>query len=283
MEGKFLVARAGLHFWEEPPISGTKGSGTVFFGGCLLKCVYCQNYKISRKPYGMALTGEQLTDIICYLQDCGAHNINLVTPSHYIKLMPKLLENAKKRISIPILYNCGGYENLEGLKRLDGLVDIYLPDFKYGNNALGRKYSGISDYFDVACAALAEMRRQQPDCVFDSDGIMQRGMLVRHLVLPGMLVNSKKVLKCIADLDKSLYVSLMCQYFPPRKELPSPLNRRLTQAEYDNICYFFDSCGLSNGFTQELSSATEDYVPDFDLDLLKEVLDKSTSFSDKKE
>lgn len=281
MEAKFLIARASLHEWEEPSISGNPGSGTVFFGGCLLKCKYCQNYQISHKPKGLVVSESQLVDIFCYLEKQGASNINLVTPSHYIKLLPQLLERARAKLNVPIVYNCGGYESVEGLKSLEGLIDVYLPDFKYGTNALGREYSGIDDYFDVAKRAIEEMLRQKPTCKFDSKGMLKSGVLVRHLVLPGQLDNSKRVLDFLSSLDKNMYVSLMCQYFPPKSCLKPPLNRRLAQREYDTLCnYFFDS-GLKNGYCQELASATKDYVPDFNLDILKEIIEK-VSMEDKK-
>jgi len=270
---KFKIARAAKHMWEEPVISGTNGSGTVFFCGCNLKCVYCQNYKISRGGTGLFVSEDQLIDLFLKLETDGAHNINLVTPSPYIKLLPVLLAKAKKIIKIPIVYNTNAFESVEDLKNLKGLVDIYLPDFKYVDNAVAQKYSGVSNYFEVASAAIAEMRRQQPQDVFEN-GIMTRGVIVRHLILPSNTHDSFKVLDEIARIDKDIYVSLMSQYFPTQnvKNFPE-LSRRITKAEYNAVKEHFFSIGLHNGFQQDPSSAIEDYTPDFDLSQLKKQID----------
>jgi len=268
----FKIARAGLHFWEEPALSGKNGSGTVFFGGCALKCAYCQNYEISRGGKGVPVTGEQLVGIMLGLEAEGAHNINLVTPSHYAKALPSVLEKAKARLSVPIIYNSAGYDKVENLKNLEGLIDIYLPDFKYTDAAVSLKYSNAPDYFEVAKQNLAEMRRQQKLDFFDKAGLMQRGVIVRHLILPDHTQDSCKVLDAIAAIDRKFYVSLMAQYFPTagiESRFPE-LNRRITQAEYDAAYAHFFKAGLKNGFTQDLSSAVEDYVPAFDLGLVKQ-------------
>lgn len=271
----FKIARAGLHFWEEPVISGQNGSGTIFFSGCQLHCAYCQNYEISHKAKGLFVSSDQLVKLMLYLQQQGAHNINLVTPSHYITKLPQVLKEAKQRgLKIPIVYNTSSYESVENLQALEGLVDIYLPDLKYSDNALGQKFSRVPDYFYVATKAIKEMRRQQPkDCI--QNELMKNGVIVRHLILPGYVENSKRVLDFLADFDKTLLVSLMSQYFPTPKVKDYPeLNRRITQSEYDELIHYFFRIGLDNGFCQELSSAIEDYVPDFDLNELKEIIDK---------
>ncbi|MCL2751158.1 MAG: radical SAM protein [Firmicutes bacterium] len=267
---EFRVARAMKHMWEEPVISGAKGSGTIFFSGCRLHCCYCQNYNISHKGKGLNLTGRQLLALMFWLQNEGAHNINLVTPSHVAAALRPVLQEAKRDfLKIPVVYNTGGYDGLAGLRALDGLIDIYLPDLKYVDAGIAQKYSGAADYFEIANAALREMRRQQPRDVFIR-GLMRRGVLVRHLVLPNLTSYSCAVLDAVAAIDKTLYVSVMAQYFPTADAQKFPeLSRRLTNAEYDAVCGHFFAAGLRNGFTQDPESAVEDYVPDFDLDLLR--------------
>ncbi len=269
---RYLVARAGLHFYEEPPISGEKGSGTIFFGGCALKCVFCQNYEISRRAKGVNVSDEELVGLMLYLQGLGAHNINLVTPSHYVKCLAVTLEKAKPKLGIPIVYNTSAYETVEQLRLLDGLVDVYLPDFKYCDDALAERFSHAENYFKRAGAALNEMLRQRPECVFEG-GLIKSGVIVRHLVLPGCAEDSKRVLDYLAGLDKDMYISLMSQYFPPR-ELPPPLNRRLTKREYNGVAEYMLEKGFRNGWTQELSSATEEYVPNFDLGEVEKILEE---------
>ena len=271
----FKVARVGLHHWEEPVISGERGSGTVFFSGCYLRCVYCQNYAISHKAQGLFISQEQLIKLMLYLQDKGAHNINLVTPSHYITKLPKMLKEAKQNgLEIPIGYNTSSYESVENLKSLEGLVDVYLPDLKYYDNALGQRYSKVKDYFDVASKAIIEMRRQCPKDVI-KDELIKSGVIVRHLVLPSHIDDTKKVLDFLADFDKTLFISLMSQYFPTCNVKTFPeINRRITQAEYDEVIEYFFEVGLKNGFCQELTSAIEDYVPDFDLGELQKIVDE---------
>lgn len=266
----YKIARVGLHMWEEPVISGNKGSGTIFFSGCRLRCVYCQNYEISHTGKGIMVSENQLIDLMLKLQQELAHNINLVTPSHYIKFLPNTLETAKKQgLKIPVVYNTSGYDKIEDLKKLAGLIDIYLPDLKYFDNELGKRYSSVTDYFDIAGTALKEMRRQCPNDII-IDGIMKSGVIVRHLALPNHSDDSKKVLKFLSEFDKELYISLMAQYFPTQNIKAYPeLNRRLTQGEYDDLTDYFFSVGLKNGFSQDLSSGIEDYVPDFDLEKLK--------------
>lgn len=258
--------------WEEPIISGDKGSGTVFFSGCALRCVYCQNYEISHKAKGLFVDSNELIFLMLYLQDKGVHNINLVTPSPYAKQLAEMLTKIKPRLTVPIVYNSSGYENLDNLKRLEGLIDIYLPDFKYADNALGEKYSSVKDYADVALKAITEMRRQQPKDII-IDGIMKKGVIVRHLALPSHKEDSKKVLDILSKLDKTLYVSLMCQYFPTSKAALFPeLNQKIKPSDYADLLEYFENVGLSNGFSQSPDSALEEYVPDFDLSLLKDIL-----------
>lgn len=274
----YKIARVGLHHFEEPCLSGEKGSGTIFFSGCNLRCLFCQNYEISHGGKGIEVSESELVDCMLYLQDIGAHNINLVTPSNYTNLLQTTLEKAKTMVKLPIVWNSSGYETVANLRKMQGLVDVYLPDFKYSDNALAWEYSHAKGYREVALAALEEMRRQQPKDVFDNDGMMQKGVIVRHLVLPGQIENTVGALRDIASVDKRLYVSLMGQYFPTDNVKDHPtLSRRLTQDEYDKAIDAFFASGLCNGFSQELDSATEEYVPDFDLASVRAILEKYKS------
>lgn len=269
----YKIARVGLHHFEEPCLSGERGSGTIFFSGCNLRCLFCQNFEISHGGKGLEVSEKQLVSLMLYLQDSGAHNINLVTPSNYTNLLKDTLKIAKLQLKIPIVWNSSGYETVQNLKKLDGLVDIYLPDFKYSDDDLAWQYSHAKGYRKVAFDAISEMRRQQPADLFDGDGMMQKGVIVRHLVLPGALENTKGVLQDISSIDDTMYVSLMGQYFPtPNVENHPILSRRITEDEYDQAMQAFFDAGLQNGFSQELDSATEEYVPDFDLDALQEIL-----------
>lgn len=269
----YKIARVGLHHFEEPCLSGERGSGTIFFSGCNLRCLFCQNFEISHGGKGLEVSEKQLVSLMLYLQDSGAHNINLVTPSNYTNLLKDTLKIAKSQLKIPIVWNSSGYETVQNLKKLDGLVDIYLPDFKYSDDDLAWQYSHAKGYRKVAFDAISEMRRQQPDDVFGDDGMMQKGVIVRHLVLPGALENTKGVLQDISSIDDTMYVSLMGQFFPtPNVENHPILSRRITEDEYDQATQAFFDAGLQNGFSQELDSATEEYVPDFDLDALQEIL-----------
>ena len=269
----YKIARVGLHHFEEPCLSGERGSGTIFFSGCNLRCLFCQNFEISHGEKGLEVSEKQLVSLMLYLQDSGAHNINLVTPSNYTNLLKDTLKIAKSQLKIPIVWNSSGYETVQNLKKLDGLVDIYLPDFKYSDDDLAWEYSHAKGYRKIAFDAISEMRRQQPDDVFGDDGMMQKGVIVRHLVLPGALENTKGVLQDISSIDDTMYVSLMGQYFPtPNVENHPILSRRITEDEYDQATQAFFDAGLQNGFSQELDSATEEYVPDFDLQALQEIL-----------
>lgn len=272
----YKIARVGLHHFEEPCLSGERGSGTIFFSGCNLRCLFCQNFGISHGGKGLEVSEKQLVSLMLYLQDSGAHNINLVTPSNYTNLLKDTLKIAKSQLKIPIVWNSSGYETVQNLKKLDGLVDIYLPDFKYSDDDLAWEYSHAKGYRKIAFDAISEMRRQQPDDVFGDDGMMQKGVIVRHLVLPGALENTKGVLQDISSIDDTMYVSLMGQYFPtPNVENHPILSRRITEDEYDQATQAFFDAGLQNGFSQELDSATEEYVPDFDLQALQEILNET--------
>lgn len=272
----YKIARVGLHHFEEPCLSGERGSGTIFFSGCNLRCLFCQNFEISHGGKGLEVSEKQLVSLMLYLQDSGAHNINLVTPSNYTNLLKDTLKIAKSQLKIPIVWNSSGYETVQNLKKLDGLVDIYLPDFKYSDDDLAWEYSHAKGYRIIAFDAISEMRRQHPADVFDGDGMMQKGVIVRHLVLPGALENTKGVLQDISSIDDTMYVSLMGQYFPtPNVENHPILSRRITEDEYDQATQAFFDAGLQNGFSQELDSATEEYVPDFDLQALQEILNET--------
>lgn len=265
----FKVARAELHNWEEPVISGEKGSGTVFFCGCSMKCLFCQNYNISRNiNSGLSVTEDKLIDVFLSLERDGAHNINLVTPSHYAKPLARALEKFKKISSLPVVYNTNAYESVENLKMLEGLVDIYLPDLKYVSSKLSFEFSGRADYFEKAMPAIFEMQRQQPNDII-VNGVMQKGMIVRHLVLPNCTDDSKDVLDALNALPKKPLVSVMSQYFPTESVQNHPtLNRKISIREYEKVTDYASILGF-DGFTQDLSSATIAYTPDFDLSLLE--------------
>jgi putative pyruvate formate lyase activating enzyme len=266
---KLKVARAALHFWEEPCISGNNGSGTVFFSGCTLKCCYCQNFKISSECFGKEISARRLGEIFLELQEKGAHNINLVTATQYITQVLQALDMVKLKLHIPVVYNCGGYERVETIRELKGYIDIFLPDFKYYSNELSWKYSKAKDYFEVTSQAIKEMISQTGGINFDDEGIMQRGVIIRHLVIPGARKDSFLILKWINEnLPKDKYLlSLMSQYTPNNKSLEyKELNRRITTFEYKSVVEEAIRLGLSNGFMQEKSSAKEEYTPPFDLE-----------------
>ena len=261
---KFKLARASLHYWEEPCISGKNGSGAIFFSGCNLGCVFCQNYEISHGCKGVEVSDDDLVRIMKRLVDEGANNINFVNPTHYSLQLLRVLEKYKP--PVPIVYNTSGYDSVETLKMLDGAVDVYLPDFKYIRPDKALKYSKAEDYPQVAKEALAEMKRQVGDDVFDENGIMQRGMIIRHLVLPSNTNSSISALDYLAENFGDTYISVMAQYVPcgdltKYKEI----DRRLTQREYDKVVNHIFDLGLQKIFVQELESAVTDYIPDFDL------------------
>lgn len=263
------VARAALHFWEEPCISGSQGSGTVFFSGCNLRCCYCQNYEISSAGHGKAVSPERLAEIYLELQEKGAHNINLVTAAPHLPHIIKALDLVKSKLYIPVVYNSGGYEKTETVKELDGYVDVYLPDFKYFSDELSMKYSHADNYFEVATAAIAEMIRQIGEMQFDENGIIQRGVIIRHLVLPGARKDSIAILNWIREnlpLDQ-YWLSLMSQYTPAHKSQEHPeINRRVTSFEYESVVEEAVRLGLANGYMQGRSSAVKEYTPPFDLE-----------------
>lgn len=261
MSDELRAARAMLHYGEEPVIAGSYGTGAVFFSGCTLRCAFCQNAEISTGGKGAELTSARLREIFEQLLDEGAQSIDLVTPTHFL---PSILPALTPKLPVPVVYNCGGYERVETLRALEGLIDIYLPDFKYADNRLAAELSHAPDYFEVADAAIAEMYRQVGSAVIE-DGIMQRGLLVRHLVLPGYLDNTLRAIEWFASRfpKNDVLFSLMGQYVP-MNGVQSPLDRRLTQEEYDGAVSWLELCGVKNGFTQELRAATTELLPDFD-------------------
>lgn len=258
-----VVARVAPHFGEEPCISGTKGSGTVFFSGCTMKCVYCQNYEISDGHKGRAITAKELADCYKDLEAQGVHNINLVTADHYAPAVKESLEIYKP--SVPIVYNCSGYTSPATLALLDGLIDIYLPDLKYADDMLAVKYSSAPNYVNTASAAIKEMLFQVGVPQFDSNGMMKKGVIVRHLILPSHTKNSIEVLDLLKrSFGSQILVSLMCQYVPVGRASDFPkLNRTITRREYDKVKSELFDLGL-NGFTQDLSSASTDFIPLWD-------------------
>ena len=264
MPGQIHAARAGVHYWEEPVISGSFGSGAVFFSGCTLKCAFCQNYDISQENFGKPMTSAELRAAFERLIDEGVQNINLVTPTHFL---PDILPALEPKLPVPVVYNCGGYESVETLRQLEGKIDVYLPDFKYSDNALAKKLSSAPDYFETASAAILEMYRQVGKPVLEDDE-MKRGVLVRHLVLPGCVDNSLGVLDWVAEHFRSgdVLFSLMSQYVPMGRaaEMP-PFDRRITELEYDSVLSYMMLLGIEDGYTQDFSSAERGYTPSFDL------------------
>lgn len=259
------VARAALHFWEEPCISGTKGSGTVFFSGCSLRCCYCQNKILSHSCFGKTISINHLVEIFSQLEAKGAHNLNLVTPTHYVPQIIRALDIAKPKI--PVVYNCGGYETVKTLKILNDYVDIYLTDIKYARNKTARKYSAAPDYCDYAYAALCEMITQKPKPVI-KNGIMESGVIVRHLVLPANKDESKELIKRLYDEygNKSFVLSLLSQYTPQEYNKNYPeLNRKITSLEYRRVTEYAADLGFEGGYMQERGSAKKEYTPPFDL------------------
>ena len=258
------IALYSTHNFEEPCISGKKGSGTVFFSNCTMNCVFCQNYEISQEGKGKEITIEELADIFLKQQEKNVENINLVTPTSYVEQIIEAIKIAKsKGLNIPIVYNTNGYEKVETLKMLEGYIDIYLPDLKYANNDLAKRLSKVDNYFEIATKAIKEMHRQVGKAKFNEEGIMQRGMIIRHLVLPNNILNSRKVLKWINDNLNDTYVSVMAQYFPAYKAKEiEDINRKLTKEEYDEIeKYLYNRLNLENGYIQELGEHEEEYVP----------------------
>lgn len=264
-----MAARAALHMWEEPCISGKTGSGTVFFTGCPLRCVYCQNYELARGRAGKRITTERLSEVFLELETAGAANVNLVTPTHYTPEIVRAVKAAGKRgLSIPVVYNCSGYEKVETLELLEGTVDIYLTDFKYMDSDMAARYSKAPDYPEVAKAALGEMVRQTGgETAFNKDGMMTKGVIVRHLLLPGHLKNAKAVVKYLYEsYGNQVYLSLMNQYtpLPQVRETFPELSRGVTRREYERLVDYALSLGVENGFIQEGETAEESFIPAFD-------------------
>lgn len=262
------IALASIHNYEEPCISGKNGSGTVFFSNCNLNCIYCQNYEISQLGKGKVITIEHLAEIFINQQNKNVNNINLVTPTMYV---PQIIEAIKiareKGLNIPIIYNSNGYENVETIKMLDGYIDVYLPDLKYYSNEISKKYSNVDNYFETAVAAIKEMQRQVGNPVFDENGIIKKGVIIRHLILPNHILNTKNILKYIKEnFDDNTYISVMAQYFPTYKAKENDkINRKITKKEYKEVEEYLYCLNLKNGYIQELGEHEEEYVPTFDL------------------
>ncbi len=262
---KLVVARAALHYWEEPIISGENGSGAVFFSNCNLKCIFCQNRDISRDGFGKEITIERLSDIFIELQEKKANNINLVTPTHYIPSIIKAIELSKnKGLNIPIIYNTSSYESLEAMKELNNKIDVYLPDLKYFDNKLALKYSKVPDYFEVATRNIKEMYKQVGKPIIEN-GIIKKGVIVRVLVLPGEVDDAKKIIKYLYDEYKdNIYISIMNQYTPVYKLEYENLNRKVTDEEYDDVINYALDIGITNAFIQEGDTMKESFIPEFD-------------------
>lgn len=266
MSDKIYIARADLHFWEEPPISAERGSGTVFFSGCSLGCVYCQNRKISRAQVGKQIGLSELSEIFLNLEEKGAHNINLVTPTHYVPSIIKAVKTARENgLKIPIVYNTASYETEETLETLRDTVDVWLPDLKYYKPKTSKQYSNAEDLPEISRAAIDKMVEMSGNPVFDENGVMLRGVIVRILLLPGHVAEAKLNVKYLYEkYGDKIYISLMSQY-TPSPDLPAPLNRRVTVAEYDELVSYAEKLGIKNAFTQERESAKESFIPDFEL------------------
>ena len=267
-DDKIKIALASIHYYEEPSISGKNGSGTVFFSNCNLNCIYCQNYEISQLGKGKVVTIEELADIFIKQQEKGVNNINLVTPTMYAYQIIEAIKIAKRNgLNIPILYNTNGYERVETIRALEGYIDVYLPDLKYYSNLLSKKYSNVDNYFEVATNAIKEMYKQVGTAQFNKDGIIQKGVIIRHLVLPNHLQNSKHILKWIKEnMPEDTYVSVMAQYFPTYKAKEDKnINRKLTKKEYEEIENYLYTLQLEKGYMQELGEHEEEYVPKWDV------------------
>ena len=267
-DDKVRIALASLHMFEEPCISGTNGSGTVFFSNCNLNCIYCQNYEISQLGKGKKISIEDLATIFISQQGKGSHNINLVTPTMYVYQIIEAIKIAKNNgLNIPIIYNSNGYENVETIKLLNGYIDVYLPDLKYYTNELSKKYSNVNNYFEYATNAIKEMYSQVGNAEFFENGLIKKGIIIRHLVLPNHIQNTKNILKWIQNnMPNDVYVSVMAQYFPTYKaKEDSLINRKLTNKEYKEVLKYLYSLDLKNGYFQELGKHEEEYVPDFNL------------------
>ena len=265
---KIKIALVSTHMYEEPCISGTNGSGTIFFSNCNLSCKFCQNYEISQLGKGYEITIEELASIMVKQQEAGVHNINLVTPTMYAYQIIEAIKIARKNgLNIPIIYNSNGYENVETIKALKGYIDVYLPDLKYYSNEIAVKYSKAPNYFEIASKAILEMVSQVGEPIFDEDGMIKKGVMIRHLVLPNHIQNSKNVLKWIKEnIPEEIYIDVMAQYFPTYKAKEDELiNRKLTKREYKEIENYFYLLDFKNGYMQELGEHEEEYVPKWDV------------------
>ena len=261
---KIKIALYSIHNFEEPCISGDNGSGTIFFSNCNMNCVFCQNYEISQLGRGKEITIEELADIMIKQQERNVQNINLVTPTSYVLHIIEAIKIARKNgLKIPIVYNTNGYDSIETLKMLEGYIDIYLPDLKYYYNDLAKKYSKVDNYFEIATKAIQEMYRQVGAPVLDENGVMKKGLMIRHLILPNEVQNSKKILKWIKNnIDSNVYVSIMAQYFPTYKaKTIHEISRKITKEEYEKIENYLYELNLENGYIQELGEHEEEYVP----------------------
>ena len=266
---KIRIAKAYLHMWEEPCITGKNGSGTIFFSGCNLRCIFCQNYYISELNNGVEIEIEKFADICLDLQNRGATNINLVTPTHYVPLIIEGIKIAREKgLKIPIVYNSSGYEMVDTIKLLEGIVDVYLPDFKYYDNEYALKYSGCRDYFEYTEKAIREMVRQQHKCIFDKEGNMIKGVIVRHLILPDREEDSKKILEYLyKEYKNKIFYSIMNQYTPVRKCKYEELNKKVDNSVYDKVIDYAWNLGIRKAFIQEEGTVSESFIPEFDFKL----------------
>ena len=261
------IARAALHYWEEPCISGEEGSGTIFFSNCNLKCIFCQNREISTKGFGKEVSIEKLSEICLELQEKGANNINLVTPTHYVPSIIKSIKQAKEKgLKIPVVYNTSTYENIDTIKMLKDIVDIYLPDLKYKDNNLAKKYSNVKDYFKYATENIDEMYKQVGKPIFEND-LMKKGIIVRVLLLPGHVEDAKEIIKYLYEkYQNNIYISIMNQYTPISKLKYDNLNRKVTEKEYDELINYAIDLGVENAFVQEGETQSESFIPSFNLE-----------------
>ena len=261
-----VIARYSRHMWEEPVISGDRGSGTIFFSYCNMRCCFCQNYELSELHKGKVVSIDEFSDIVMDLQNSLVHNINLVTPVMFVPKIKEGIELAKdKGLNIPIVYNTSSYENVSTIQMLEGYIDIYLPDLKYYDNELGKKYSNVDNYFEYASRAIDEMVRQKPSVVIDKNGIMKSGVIVRHMVMPNNVEDSKKIIKYLYDkYHDNIIISIMNQYTPVRKSKYQELNRTLYDSEYDEVVNYAYDIGVRRAFIQEGESQRESFIPDFD-------------------
>ena len=261
------IARAALHYWEEPCISGEEGSGTIFFSNCNLKCIFCQNREISTKGFGKEVSIEKLSEICLELQEKGANNINLVTPTHYVPSIIKSIKQAKEKgLKIPVVYNTSTYENIDTIKMLKDIVDIYLPDLKYKDNNLAKKYSNVKDYFKYATENIDEMYKQVGKPIFEKD-LMKKGIIVRVLLLPGHVEDAKEIIKYLYEkYQNNIYISIMNQYTPISKLKYDNLNRKVTEKEYDELINYAIDLGVENAFVQEGETQSESFIPSFNLE-----------------